>query len=120
MMRLQSRIGTILAAPAFFILLASFSADAQPLGFGTPQQPQESHYGVLCSAAGRFVFGQVSDSSKDQFMLDTVTGRLWQIAESGEIGVYLRPVPYRTAEGEYNPLPGQISEAKSEEAQEKK
>lgn len=34
----------------------------------------------LSSASGRFVFGQVSDMARDQFMLDTQTGQLWSIA----------------------------------------
>lgn len=43
---------------------------------------------------GRFVFGQISEFRKDQFMLDTKTGKLWNkvIKESG---LYiLKPVPY--------------------------
>ena len=45
-------------------------------------------------------------------MLDTFSGRLWQIAESGEIGVYLRSVPYRTTEGGYSPLPEDVAGSK--------
>jgi hypothetical protein len=48
-------------------------------------------------------------------MLDTQTGRLWQIAESGEIGIFLRTVPYRDAEGACSPLPESVSECVSEE-----
>ena len=97
-----------------FILISSFlffsiSVFAQPLGIASPQSQQN----VLSSSNGRFVFGQISDSSKDQFMLDTFSGRLWRIAESGEIGLFLRAVPYRTAEGEYKPLPKNISELES-------
>jgi hypothetical protein len=38
-------------------------------------------------------------------MLDTRTGRIWRIAESGEVGLFLRAVPYKTADGEYSPVP---------------
>jgi hypothetical protein len=81
------------------------SALAQ-LGIMPSQPPQKPQPNVLCSAGGRFVFGQISDSAKDQFMLDTLTGRLWRISESGEVGLYLSPVPYRVKDGKYSPLPG--------------
>jgi hypothetical protein len=71
-----------------------------------PSQPaQKPQPNVLCSPGGRFVFGQISDSAKDQFMLDTHTGRLWRISESGEIGLFLSPVPYRSKDGKPTPLP---------------
>ena len=82
---------------------------AQPLGMMSQQPIEMSQYENLACPGGRFVFGQVSDSSKDQFMLDTRTGRLWRIAESGEVGIYLRAVPYRTESGECLPLPDKIS-----------
>ncbi|SHN18851.1 hypothetical protein SAMN02787076_03927 [Rhizobacter sp. OV335] len=34
---------------------------------------------MLAAEGGRFVFGQISDYRADQFLLDTKTGRLWQI-----------------------------------------
>src|SRR4030043_1113659 len=60
---------------------------------------------VLSAAGGRFFFGQISDSGKDQFMLDTLTGRLWRIAESGDVGIFLRSVLYRNEAGKYSPVP---------------
>lgn len=58
--------------------------------------------GVLSSANGRYVFGQVSQARRDQYMLDTQTGRLWQIVQStykkedGSQGTYemLQSIPY--------------------------
>lgn len=32
---------------------------------------------ALSAAGGRYAFGQISDARRDQFMLDTQTGRLW-------------------------------------------
>lgn len=32
---------------------------------------------VLSAPGGRYVFGQVSEYAKDQYLLDTQTGRLW-------------------------------------------
>jgi hypothetical protein len=73
------------------------------LGGAPPSQKVEPK--ILSTGNGRFVFGQISESNKDKFMLDTFTGRLWHIAESGEVGIFLRPVPYRVGEGKYDPLP---------------
>ena len=87
---------------------------AQRLGMMSQQPMEISQYENLACPGGRFVFGQGSDSGKDQFMLDTRTGRLWRIAESGEVGIYLRPVPYRTQKGEYLPLPEKILRPKRE------
>jgi hypothetical protein len=36
---------------------------------------------VLSSASGRYVFGQISEYRKDQYLLDTQTGRLWRIVQ---------------------------------------
>jgi hypothetical protein len=74
---------------------------------------------VLSAAGGRFVFGQISDSGKDQFMLDTLTGRLWRIGESSDVGMHLRPIPYRTEDGKYSPLPDGAPESKPKEVQKK-
>jgi hypothetical protein len=70
---------------------------------------------VLSAAGGRFVFGQISDSGKDQFMLDTLTGRLWRIGESSDVGMHLRPIPYRMEDGKYSPLPEGVQELKAKE-----
>jgi hypothetical protein len=78
---------------------------AQPLGLSSPAAPKESSTSTLSSPQGRYVFGQVSESSKDQFMLDTLTGMLWRITESGKIGVHLKAVPYCDEKGDCSPLP---------------
>jgi len=70
---------------------------------------------VLSAAGGRFVFGQISDSGKDQFMLDTLTGRLWRIGESSDAGMHLRPIPYRNEDGKYSPVPDGAQELKLKE-----
>lgn len=70
---------------------------------------------VLSAAGGRFVFGQISDSGKDQFMLDTLTGRLWRVGESSDVGMHLKPIPYRKEDGKYAPLPEGIQEPKPKE-----
>lgn len=35
---------------------------------------------TLSSQDGRYVFGQVSDFRRDQFLLDTRTGRMWKLS----------------------------------------
>jgi hypothetical protein len=87
------------------IVLSAVSLRAQPLGVMTQQPAQESQHAVLSSTQGRFVFGQISDSGNDQFMLDTATGRLWRLTKRTDIGVCLSSVPYRSAEGECSAFP---------------
>ena len=114
-----SKILIMVVALFSLIFVGSMGVWAQPLGI-MPQRPQQkSEQKVLCSNNGRFVFGQVSASGKDKFMLDTLTGRLWRIAESGGVGLYLTPVTYRIGEGEYAPVPGAISEAGAKGAEKK-
>ena len=96
---------------AFFTLSLSGIWDARGQGFGlsSPQTQAMPEEKVLSSGSGRYVFGQISSSSKDQFMLDTLTGRLWRVAETGDVGIHLRPVPYRNEEGKCSPLPEEAS-----------
>ena len=118
----MDRISKILImAVAFFslIFVGSIGVWAQPLGILSQRPQQESEQQVLGSNNGRFVFGQVSSSSKDKFMLDTLTGRLWRIAESGGVGLYLTPVTYRIGKGEYAPIPGAIPEAEAKGTEKK-
>lgn len=104
-MCIRKRIMMVALATMVSALLTSATLWAQPLGI-MPQQPQKGpNRGYLCSDRGRFVFGQISNSSKDQFMLDTQTGRLWRISESGRIGLFLETVPYKSKDGTYTDLP---------------
>ncbi|MBN1848358.1 MAG: hypothetical protein JW932_07220 [Deltaproteobacteria bacterium] len=93
---------------ANILMIFSFAGvQAQPLGIPSQQLKQDTAK-VLCSETGRYVFGQISDSSTDQFMLDTLTGRLWRMTKSGEVGLYLIKVPYRHENGSYGPLPEEV------------
>ena len=85
------------------ILLLSVSATAQE-----PVKVQPPAQKVLSSSSGRFVFGQISDFRRDQFLLDTQTGRLWQMVSSGEgenARLVLQPVRFVGADGEYTLAP---------------
>jgi hypothetical protein len=92
-------------AIAITLFIPSAQSWAQPLGIMSQQAQKAPHKGTLYSDKGRFVFGQISDSGKDQFMLDTQTGRLWRISETGRIGLFLQTVPYKSSDGEYRDLP---------------
>ncbi len=59
---------------------------------------------IIASSGGRFVFGQMSGSGEDQYMLDTQTGRLWKL-QSLEGALALVPVSYRAADTTRTTLP---------------
>jgi|GEM_PF-2072038 len=108
-----------LMAMVTVIILYPTGALAQPFGMTASQQYQQPQQGSLSCPGGRFVFGQISDSRKDQFMLDTHTGRLWRIAETGKVGIFLECVPYRTETGDYCTLPEGASKGTDKEPQKK-
>lgn len=65
---------------------------------------------TLATLNGRFIFGQVSDFRSDQYMLDTQTGRLWQLVERTDdkgntIGRALQIVPFASGEGKLGLVP---------------
>ena len=100
---------SIMVLVLFLSLLVDLTSVHAQFGLGGAPSPEKIEPKVLYTGNGRYVFGQISESNKDKFMLDTFSGRLWHIAESGEVGIYLRPVPYRTEEGKYDPLPENLS-----------
>ena len=105
---LKNRKVLIAVLPLFFFLLYGLPEAQAQFGLGGPPPQQKIEPKSLSSEGGRFVFGQISPSSKDKFMLDTWSGRLWRIAESGEVGLFLRAVPYRLGDGEYAPIPKKL------------
>jgi len=110
----------ILGGAASVLLLGQIGPQAlyaQPLGIGASQAVEQPRYGVLSSQNGRFVFGQISSSSKDQFMMDTATGRLWRVGESGKVGTFLKAIPYLDAEGECTYLPDKASNSGEKKSQ---
>jgi hypothetical protein len=108
------RFRYIIGVPVLIFCLGILGeANAQ---FGvSPTQVTMDKGKVLSAAGGRFVFGQISDSGKDQFMLDTVTGRLWRVGESSDVGMHLRPIHYRMEDGKYSPAPDGVQEPKPKE-----
>ena len=104
-MRKCIKVLLIVIALSLLVLLVPIHVWAQPFGIGSKKQAQRPQHELLCSRNGRFVFGQISDSGKDQFMLDSNTGRLWRVSESSKVGMFLEPVLYHTGEKEYLPVP---------------
>ena len=110
----------VLSVPIFLsATLVTEAVHAQPLGLGSSRGEAPPQYGVLSSQNARFVFGQISSSSKDLFMLDTATGRLWRMGESGKVGIFLKAVPYLDPEGECTFLPDKIPEPKPKTTEKK-
>ena len=108
----RSMIGVISIAAALMVFASPASAQFG-LGAQAPAIPPTGK--VLGCAGGRFVFGQISDSSKDQYMLDTQTGRLWRIGESSDVGTHLRVIPYKDDQGKISPYPGEVPEPSAKE-----
>jgi hypothetical protein len=59
----------------------------------------------LSSPGGRYVFGQISQMSRDQYMLDTQTGRLWQIRTTTNELPMLQSVAYYTLDYKWSLVP---------------
>lgn len=60
----------------------------------------------LSSENGRYVYGQISEMRRDQYMLDTKTGKLWNLMSTftgeganREEATYLVPVLYKQHDG---------------------
>ena len=106
-MKQDKKLLALIVIWSLLVLFCSKNVFAQTLG-APSQRTEKPKQEILFSKNGRFVFGQISDSSKDQFMLDTVTGRLWRIAETGEIGTFLRAIPYRNDERELSHVPEEV------------
>jgi hypothetical protein len=102
-----------------FVPLSAVPTSAQPLGLMGSQPQRQSHEKTLSAPTGRFVFGQISESGKDKFMLDTHTGRLWRISETGKIGIFLESVPYKTSGGEYTPFPDDTAKSQPPQTEKK-
>ena len=101
------------------VLVGTTGVYGQPLGLGSSKIREQPQQKILSSDNGRFVFGQISGSSKDQFMLDTATGRLWRIGESGKVGIFLKSVPYLSSDGECSALPDKIPESGPKKSEKK-
>ena len=81
------------------IFLLASSAIAEPVEVKPPQTK------VLGTSTGRYVFGQISDFRSDQFLLDTATGRLWQLVIDDKQNKKMQPVPIIQLLGEEANVP---------------
>ncbi len=113
-MKFFSKTALTLLISSFLVTLSADKSAAQPLGLMSQKPQPEPEICVLSTSGGRYVFGQVSDSGNDKFMLDTRTGRLWKISEKGTVGQYLKEIPYLIKKGKYSPLPDKIPDTGSD------
>jgi len=96
----------IMTAIATALLISSTAFAAEPVKVKPPANK------LLTTENGRYVFGQVSEMRRDQYMLDTKTGKLWNIvaATTGE-GEFkqevtiLQPILYKHQDGRWLPDP---------------
>lgn len=89
------------------ILMPAIALAASPVEVKPPQTK------VLSSPDGRYMFGQISDFRSDQFLLDTKTGRLWQIVKGEKDRTLLQPVPFLQILGDEAYIPDTDEEAKT-------
>ncbi len=87
-------------------LLGVLFASISLLGAQERVLPQQ---GVLASPNGRYAFGQINDSYRHAFMLDTQTGRLWRAVYSNEDSVVtLVPVEFKHQDGSKSLFPEDV------------
>ena len=86
-------------------LFLSVNVLAEPVEVIPPQ------YKILGTSSGRFVFGQVSQYRRDQFLLDTQTGRLWQIVQDEKKRQSLQIVPFNHVDGSVSVVPEDVQNA---------
>jgi hypothetical protein len=80
----MNKYNTVLSILLFFVLSSlSYSAEIEI-------RPT----GILASTNGRYVYGQISNFRRDQYMLDTHTGMLWILSEDKDKKLTLEPILY--------------------------
>jgi len=94
------------------MLMASFALFVAESNAADPVKVQPPANKTLSAENGRFVFGQISEFRRDQYMLDTKTGRLWvkSVANIGEGEkkqevFLLEPILYQNPDGKWLPEP---------------
>lgn len=96
--------------PALALAVAALLAaqtDAAAQGYPPPEPARP----ILGGEGARFVFGQVSAMRADQYLLDTQTGRLWQITKARDGLIVLQPVPVELIGGKRGFAPDPAEEA---------
>ncbi len=54
---------------------------------------------VLTAPGARYVLGQISKNRKDQYLLNTETGRVWQLVIDKEGTLFLQPIFFQSLQG---------------------
>jgi len=81
------------------------------ISFAEPVEVIPPQNKILGSSDGRFVFGQISGMRRDQYMLDTQTGQLWQKVKTKDDSIGLQIVPYYNVDGKLSVVPEDIENA---------
>lgn len=94
------------------ILIALFALFVAEANAAEPVKVQPPANKSLSAENGRFVFGQISEYRRDQYMLDTKTGRLWRTVvisigegENKQEVTLLEPILYQNSDGKWLPEP---------------
>ncbi|MCW7556460.1 hypothetical protein NX722_28555 [Endozoicomonas gorgoniicola] len=69
------------------------------------EQESEIYNEIASSKNGRYVFSQISEMRRDQYMLDTKTGRIWVITVNKDEDLFLMPIPFSDGRGLSTQLP---------------
>jgi len=69
------------------------------LAHASSAMAQDNTPNALGVPGGRYVFGQISSMRADQFLLDTHTGRVWQIVVNEKGLRSFSPIPYQSIDG---------------------
>ena len=87
-----------------------------PSGLAQATEEQSSQSHVLSSPGGRYVFGQVSTFRRDQFLLDTQTGRMWEVVVDKAGQDQLQPMPFDQVFGGQAFIPDPMREVETQRA----
>ena len=101
---MKSTLAAAATATAIALIACASSVFAQdePLKIKEPPSKHALAAPVSADGNGRYVFGQINDFRADRFLLDTKTGRLWQLVATKEGDEVLQAVPYSEGEGKYS------------------
>lgn len=87
-------------------LIRRLAFAAVGVALATSAFAQSSNRPAVLGGAGRYVFGQINEYNADQYMLDTMTGRLWRLVDTADgTSSVLEPVPFALPDGRSQVLP---------------
>ena len=91
------------------LLILKIGISAEPVEVIPPQNK------VLSSQGGRYVFGQIYQMRKDQYLLDTQTGRMWVMVADKDGNPMLQSIYFATIFNERFNFPESMDECSSQD-----